>query len=103
VKREARLQEPWDLQLNKEIPRRLARYSKRVNRKLKEALERLKLEPYRGKPLKGYEKVRVYSLAVGTPSGEFRIIYRLRHEDRMVLVDLIAPREEVYKLLKRRG
>jgi len=90
----------WDVQLNKGIPKRLARHGKGVNRRLKEALERLKLDPYRGRPLKGYEGV--YSLPVGTPSGEFRIIYRLRPEDRVILVDLIEPREEVYKLLKRK-
>ncbi|MFQ6111792.1 MAG: type II toxin-antitoxin system RelE/ParE family toxin [Nitrospinota bacterium] len=94
-------QEPWDVQLNKDIPKRLARHGRRVNRRLKEALERLKLDPHHGKSLKGYENV--YSLAVGTPSGEFRIIYRLRYEDHVILVDLIEPRQEVYKLLKRRA
>jgi len=45
---------------------------------------------------------RPQDLPVGTPSGEFRIIYRLRHEDHVILVDLIEPREEVYKLLRRK-
>lgn len=90
----------WDVQLNRNIPRRLERHGKAVNRRLKEALEKLKDDPFRGKPLKRYKGV--YSLGVGTPAGEFRILYRLRPEDRVILVDLIEPREGVYKLLARK-
>lgn len=90
----------WDIQLNRNIRKRLERHGKAVNRRLKEALEKLRENPRRGEPLKTYRGV--YSLGVGTPSGEFRIIYRLRHEDRVILVDLIEPREVVYKLLERR-
>ena len=91
---------PWDIQLNRNIRKRLERHGKAVNRRLKEALEKLRESPQRGKPLKAHKGV--YSLGVGTPSGEFRIIYRLHHRDRVILVDLIEPREVVYKLLERR-
>ncbi len=91
---------PWDIQLNRNIRKRLERHGRAVNRRLKEALEKLRENPQRGEPLKAHRGV--YSLGVGTPSGEFRIIYRLRHEDSVILVDLIEPREVVYKLLERR-
>ncbi len=91
----------WDIQLNRNIRKRLERHGKAVNRRLKEALEKLRENPQWGSPLKAHKGV--YSLGVGTPSGEFRIIYRLHYEDRVILVDLIEPREVVYKLLERRS
>jgi mRNA-degrading endonuclease RelE of RelBE toxin-antitoxin system len=89
----------WDVQLNKEIRKRLARHGKEVNRRLQKALERLRTDPQRGKPLKCYRGV--FSYRVGTPSGEFRVIYRLKRKEHVILVDLIEPREEVYKILGR--
>lgn len=90
----------WRIQLNRNIRKRLERHGRAVNRRLKEALEKLQENPRQGKPLKTHKGI--YSLGVGTPSGEFRIIYRLRHKDRVILVDLIEPREVVYKLLEHR-
>jgi mRNA-degrading endonuclease RelE of RelBE toxin-antitoxin system len=79
----------------------LERHGKAVARKIKSALEELQQRPRDGKLLKGYKGVR--SLPVTTASGEFRVIYRLLESERVILVDLIAPRESVYKLLKNKG
>ena len=90
---------PWEVHLNREIRKDLAPHGREVNRRLRGALERLQANPHLGKPLKGYHGVLSYR--VGTPSGEFRITYRLRAEERVILVDLIKPREEIYKILDR--
>jgi mRNA interferase RelE/StbE len=67
----------------------------------KDAVEHLALAPYLGKPLTGHAGVR--SLRVGTPGGEYRVIYTVRETDDAVLVSLIGPRESVYALLARSG
>jgi mRNA-degrading endonuclease RelE of RelBE toxin-antitoxin system len=40
---------------------------------------------------------------VGTPGGEYRVIYTVKETDDAVLVSLIGPRESVYVLLARSG
>jgi mRNA interferase RelE/StbE len=69
-----------------------------VSFRIREAVETLKERPRRGKyfPDKG-----VYSLRIGTPGGEYRAIYQLIPEDKVVLIILIASREEIYKILGR--
>lgn len=48
----------------------------------------------------GYPGVR--SERVGTPSGEYRVLYQILEEEREVFVLLVGSREEVYGLLERR-
>lgn len=89
----------WNIQLNKRVPGRLKKHGKAVARKVKELLAELQSYPKRGKPLKHFPGVR--SLPITTQSGEFRVIYRLLGEQKVILVDLIETREEVYKILMR--
>ena len=56
--------------------------------------------PRAGKELVGYPSPR--SERVGTPSGEYRIIYELSEAEREVFVLLVGSREEVYGLLGRK-
>lgn len=94
------MSDEWQLQLNKDCRKRLSKLGKGVNRRLKAALETIEKHPELGKGLSGYKGF--YSYRTGTPGGEYRIIYRLKREKKLILVDLIAPREEVYEILERK-
>lgn len=95
------MSDEWDTRLNKNCRKRLSKLGKGVNRRVKSALEKLEESPEKlGKPLSGYKGF--YSYRTGTPGGEYRIIYRLKKEKGLILVDLIAPREEVYEILERK-
>lgn len=41
-------------------------------------------------------------MPVTTPGGEYRIVYVPIEADRVILVVLVAPRGEVYKLLRQK-
>jgi len=92
----------WELRYDPRVRKQLERVrNKAVARKLQEAAEKLAKNPYSGKSLSGYPGVS--SKRVGTPGGEYRILYRPIRQDRVVFVVLIGPREEVYDLLKRKN
>ena len=90
----------WELRYDSRVRRRLQQIRNRaVVQRLEQAARRLRERPRLGKPLRRHPKLRSYR--VGTPEGEYRIIYTLISQDRIVLVVLIAPRDEVYELLER--
>jgi len=74
--------------------------NKEIVRRIEKSALRLKERPYLGESLEGYANIRSYR--IGTPGGEYRIIYRLIKKDRVVFVVLVGPREEVYDLLRRK-
>jgi addiction module RelE/StbE family toxin len=91
----------WELRYDPRVRKQLERIKdKRVIKRLEESALRLKDHPYLGKGLEGYPDLRSYR--VGTPGGEYRIIYCLMEADHVIFIILIASREEVYHLLKRR-
>jgi len=94
------LNKDWEIRLNKNVRKTLKKLGKGINQRLKTALKKLEENPKLGKGLSGYSGF--YSYRTGTPEGEYRIIYRLKREEELVLVDLIGPREEVYEILKRK-
>jgi len=75
--------------------------NKGIVHRIEESALRLKERPYLGESLEGYTNTRSYR--IGTPGGEYRIVYRPIEKDRVVFVILIGPREEVYNLLKRKS
>lgn len=90
----------WTLRYDPRVRKQLQKIkNKDVIRRIKESAERLQTAPYSGKPLRGYENVR--SKRIGTPNGEYRLIYLPIKENREVLILLIGTREEIYTLLKR--
>jgi mRNA-degrading endonuclease RelE of RelBE toxin-antitoxin system len=90
----------WDLLYDPRVRKRLERVrNKTVLQRVEEAARGLRERPLSGKPLRTYPGVR--SLPVTTPGGEYRIIYVPIAADRVILVVLVAPREEVCKLLRR--
>jgi len=90
----------WTLRYDPRVRKQLQKIkNKDVIRRIKESAERLQTAPYSGKPLQGYPGLR--SKRIGTPHGEYRLIYLPIKEKREVFVILIGTREEVYELLKR--
>jgi|Deesub1362A_J573_1020465.scaffolds.fasta_scaffold01854_9 mRNA-degrading endonuclease RelE of RelBE toxin-antitoxin system len=92
----------WTLRYDPRVRKELERIrDKEIIRRLKDAAEALQDNPFSGKPLRGYPGV--WSKRVGTKGGEWRIIYLPLKDERVVLIVLMAPREEVYELLRRGG
>jgi len=92
----------WTLHYDSRVKRQLEKiHDRKVMHRLATSARRLETRPSLGKLLEGYRDVRSYR--VGTPGGEYRILYRLIPEDQVVLVLMIAPRDEVYERFERRG
>ena len=58
-----------------------------------QTIDRLEQNPYLGKPLKGPLKGK-YSLTV---RRNYRVVYRIEEEQRLVVVEKIGHRSKVYK------
>jgi len=71
-----------------------------VIRRIKESSESLQERPHAGKLLHGYPGVR--SKRIGTPDGEYRLIYQLVEEKQEVFIILVGNRKDVYDLLERK-
>ncbi|MBI1741698.1 type II toxin-antitoxin system RelE/ParE family toxin [Candidatus Acetothermia bacterium] len=68
----------WELRYDPRVRSALEKLRDRaVLRRLEKAALRLKDRPERGKRLKGYENRGLRSYRVGTPGGEYRILYQL--------------------------
>jgi mRNA-degrading endonuclease RelE of RelBE toxin-antitoxin system len=82
---------------------RVAKKLKKLQRNIREVVDKgfavLGQNPFKGKTLKGYSGLR--SLAITAPGGEYRIVYTLKPEDKVVLVILVGPREGFYEQPKR--
>ena len=62
---------------------------------IKKAIESLAENPYRGKPL-SYDLAGLFSLR----TSDYRIIYRIKGGELVIIVISIGHRREVYKKLK---
>ncbi len=62
---------------------------------IKKAIESLAENPYRGKPL-SYDLAGLYSLR----TSNYRIIYRVKGEELVIIVITVGHRREIYKKLK---
>lgn len=83
--------------------RRVAKILESLQPDIRKAVEKgfaeLSRQPAEGKILRGRKGLR--SWPVTTPRGEYRIVYALKPEDRVVLVILVGPREGFYERLGR--
>jgi len=87
----------YKLIYTEEAKTNIDRLSGRKKRQLKQALERLILDPEAGKRLSGGLH-GLYSYR----SGDYRIIYRLIHNEITVLVLAVGHRQDVYEKLTRK-
>ncbi len=90
----------WTLVYDPRVRKQLQKIkNKAVIRRIKESAERLQSAPYSGKPLQGHHGLR--SKRIGTPHGEYRLIYLPIKDEQTIFIILIGTREEIYALLKR--
>ena len=86
-------EEIWLLRYDPRVRKRLAKLQdKAVIRRIQEAAERLRENPYSGKQLKGYPAL--WSKRIGTPGGEYRILYLLFKEEHEVFVPSLVPEKK---------
>lgn len=80
------------------IPQRKAR------ERVEDAIENLGKEPRPPNSKKLQGKHAIYrGIDVGGVGGEYRIIYEVRDDERVIVVVIVAQREGAYELLKRLG
>jgi len=92
----------WELRYDPRVRSKLRRVrNKTVLQRIEEAARRLQEKPLSGKPLRTHPGVR--SVPIATPGSEYRIVYVPIEADRVILAVLVAPREEVYKLLRQKS
>lgn len=83
--------------LTEQAARDVRGLSRDAARRCRNALALLQKDPSRGQPLKGEWK-GLYRYRV----GDFRIIYRIRRQELVVVVIAIGHRREVYRRAPRR-
>jgi mRNA interferase RelE/StbE len=87
----------WKLRYAASAARALRKLDPQIRRRIRAALEELKQEPERGKPLqltlKGLRSWR---------TGDFRIVYRIVEDRIEILVLAVGHRRDVYDRLRRR-
>lgn len=74
------------------VIRRMAKRQRELYRRVGGALDNLARDPFQGKPLKGELQDR-YSFRVGS----YRILYRIKRPQRLVMVIDISHRRDVYR------
>ncbi len=63
---------------------------------IKKAIESIASNPYKGKPL-AYELSGLYSFR----TSDYRIIYRIKEKELLIIVITVGHRKEIYKKLKK--
>lgn len=88
---------PWMILYTDNAARAIRRLDPQVQRRVRAALETMKEDPLRGKPLqlalKGLRSWR---------TGDFRIVYRIVQDRLEILVVALGHRREVYERLRDR-
>lgn len=90
----------WKLKYDPGVKEYLKGLDEHILRRIEKSAKRLKRSPRLGKQLKSFPST-TRSYRFGTPGGEFRIIYELIEEDKVVFIFLIGPRDDIYDDLKR--
>lgn len=85
----------YSIKYTKEAKKRIEKLDPSFKLIIKKAIESLYLNPYRGKPL-SYELSGLYSLR----TSDYRIIYRIKERELIIIVISIGHRREIYKKLK---
>ena len=81
----------WAADLSRSAERQLARLPRREQERIAHAIDELEADPFRGdvRPLRGRHQGR-YRKRV----GRYRIIFRLRRNERIVEISAILPRDD---------
>lgn len=83
------------IKYTREAKKRIEKLDPSIKQIIKKAIESLSSNPYRGKAL-SYELAGLYSLR----TSDYRIIYRVREKEVIIIIITIGHRREIYKKLK---
>jgi len=78
-----------------EAKKRIERLDVSVKKIIQNAIDSLSLNPYRGKPL-SYELAGLFALR----TSDYRIIYRIKERELIIIVITVGHRREIYNKLK---
>ena len=85
----------YSIKYTKEAKKKIEKLDPSIRLTIKKAIESLSSNPYKGKPL-SYELAGLYSLR----TSDYRIIYRIKENQLIILVISVGHRKEIYKRLK---
>jgi mRNA interferase RelE/StbE len=86
----------YTIKYTNEAKKNIGKLDQSIKQIVKKSIESLSLKPYRGKPL-AYDLSGLYSFR----TTDYRIIYRIREEEILVIVITVGHRKEIYKKLKK--
>lgn len=86
----------YTIKYTREAKKQIEKLDKSIKPIIRKAIESLALNPYKGKSL-SYELSGLFSFR----TSDYRIIYRIREEEVLVIVVTIGLRREIYKKLKK--
>lgn len=81
--------------LTKEARRNIEKLDPSIRKTIRKAIESLMINPLKGKPL-AYDLAGLHSLR----TADYRIIYRIREMQLIIIVVAVGHRRELYKRLK---
>ena len=79
----------------REAKRNVEKLDPSIKRIIKKAIESLAVNPAKGKPL-AYDLAGLHSLR----TADYRIIYRIKEKQLIIIVIAVGHRKEIYKRLK---
>lgn len=85
----------WNIGISKEFEKRfksLIKKDEQLRRRILKAINKLKDNPYSGKPL-SYDLKGLWSLRI----GKYRIIYRIDGKKKIIWLISIGHRKEIYE------
>lgn len=85
----------YSIKYTKEAKKKIEKLDKSIRLVIKKAIESLSSNPYKGKPL-SYDLAGLYSLR----TSDYRIIYRIKEKQLIIIVVTVGHRREIYKKLK---
>ncbi len=85
----------YTIKFTEEARKKINKLDPQIKLIIKKAIESLVENPFRGKPL-SYDLTGLYSLR----TTDYRIIYRVKGEELVIVVISVGHRREVYKKLK---
>ena len=85
----------YSIKYTKEAKKKIEKLDKSIRLVIKKTIESLLSNPYKGKPL-SYDLAGLHSLR----TSDYRIIYRIKEKQLIIIVVTVGHRREIYKKLK---
>jgi mRNA interferase RelE/StbE len=90
------LKTKYIVKYTKEAKKKIEKLDESIKIIIRKAIGSLSADPYKGKPL-AYELSGLYSFW----TSDYRIIYRIKERELLIIVITTGHRKEIYKKLKK--